>query len=232
MPQKTSLLTLLALLLVFLPGCSGSAPSLSQLMKSDIDMVADAHIEEVEVLLKELTVKLYRRNPRELQKQPAASLESRLEQLFGTDRSLRFAEIEQLRGVKAILYALEPEYRGDRVFPLMVGLLTMLRSSYNDLPEFFLLDNLDPQKLYNSARNIEVLVWRLKTRLDADGQPLLLTNSLSTEAEAENLSYERIFGKLIAHQDMMATIAATKWNRVVNKVVHSAATSVFLPVGF
>ncbi|WP_303722998.1 hypothetical protein [Malonomonas rubra] len=230
MLQQKKLPFVILFLLFFLPGCNGSSPKLAQLMKSDIDMVADAHIEQVEALLKELAIKLYKRNPRELEKQPQASLETRLEQLFSSDRALDFAEIEHKRGVEGILLALEPGYQSDRVFPLMVGLITMLRSSYNDLSEFFLLDNLDPQKFYNSARNIEVLVWRLKSRLDAEGQPLLLTNSLA--AEEPNLSYERLFGKLIAHQDMMAQIAATKWDRVINQVVQSAATSVFLPVGF
>lgn len=221
---------LFVLALSLLIGCSSSSAELKNLMKSDIDMVADSHLEQVEALLRELATKLYRRNPRELKKGSNVSLAGRIEQLFFVDRSLDFAEINHQRGVPAILLALEPEYTGDRVFPLMVGLISMIRSSYNDLPEFYLLDSLDPQKLYNSARNIEVLVWRLKSRLDKDGQPLLLTNSLS--GEEPNLSYERLFGKLIAHQDMLAQIAAEKWDRGINRVVHSAVTSVFLPVGF
>ena len=192
-------------------------------------MVTDRHLQQAEVLLKELAGKLYRRNPHELQKTGDVTLDDRLKQLFAADRSLDFAEIEHKRGVSAMLLALEPDYAGDRVFPLLVGLLSMIRSSYNDLPEFYLLDSLDPQKLYNSARNIEVLIWRLKSRLDSTGKPLILTNSLP--GEERNLSYERLFGKLIAQQDMMANIAAEKWNRVINKVVHSAATAVFLPVG-
>ena len=230
MLQNRFLFVLAVLVLFLLPACNGSKPQLSKLMKSDIDMVTDAHLGQVESLLKELTRKLYRRNPRELKKSPQASLESRQRQLFAADWSLDFAEIGHKRGIPAILLGLEPDYQGDRVFPIMVGLISMLRSSYNNQREFFLLDSLEPQKLYNSARNIEVLVWRLKTRLDQNGQPLLLTNSLPDEKS--NLSYERLFGKLIAHQDMMAQIAAEKWDRVINRVVHSAATSVFLPVGF
>ena len=92
-----------------------------------------------------------------------------------------------------------------------------------------MLDSLEPQKLYNCARNIEVLVWRLKNRLSADGTPLILTNSLP--GEEQNLSFERLFGKLIAHQDMLAKISAEKWDRMINQVVHGAATAVFLPVG-
>jgi hypothetical protein len=216
-------------MLFLLFGCSAPG-NLKTLAKSDIDMVADAHLQQVEALVKELAIKLYRRNPRELKKAASATVDSRLRQLFNAERSLDFTEITHLQGVPAILLALEPDYAQDRVFPLLVGLLSMLRTSYGNQAEFFLLDSLDPQQLYNSARNIEVLVWRLKCRLDSQGRPLLLTNSLPDEQA--NLSYERLFGKLIAHQDMMAHIAAEKWNRVINRVVHSAATSVFLPVGF
>jgi len=229
MPVCRFMLPLLFFSLLLLAGCAGSQPQLKNLLKSDIDMVVDAHLESSEELLRELTGKLYRRNPGELAKVAGATLESRLQQLFAADRSLLFDELAGRRGVDAILPALEPDYSGDRVFAIMVGLTSMIRSAYNDQAEFFMLDSLEPQKLYNCARNIEVLVWRLKSRLGADGQPLLLTNSLPQEQP--NLSFERLFGKLIAHQDMLARIAAEKWNRVLNQVMHGAATAVFLPVG-
>jgi hypothetical protein len=45
----------------------------------------------------------------------------------------------------------------------------------------------------------------------------------------DNLSFERLFGKLIALQDMMARIAGDAGNRRVTKAVHTA-TSVFIPL--
>jgi len=198
-------------------------------LKSDIDMVSDIHLRQAETLIHELTGKLYRRNPRDLRKVSGVSIQSPLTQLFAPDRVLNFAEIEHKQGVPAILLALEPDYSGDRVFPLLVGILSMIRSSYNNQSEFFLLDRLEPQKLYNSARNIEVLVWRLKSRLAIDGTPLILTDSLP--GEEQNLSFERLFSKLIASQDIMAKISAKKLDRMINQIVHSTAASVFLPVG-
>lgn len=227
---RLTCLSFVFLWLLSLGGCSGPAPQMRNLIKSDIDMVADAHLQQAETLLEELACKLYRRNPRELKKGQGTTVEERMAQLFTAGGDLFFTELDGKKGVSALLFALDVDYQGDRVFPLLVGLLSMIRSSYNDHTEFFLLDSLDPQKLYNSARNIEVLVWRLKSRLAADGSPLLLTNSL--ESEERNLSFERLFGKLIANQDMIAQIAAEKWNRIINRVVHSAATAVFLPVGF
>ncbi|SHI97603.1 hypothetical protein SAMN02745165_01304 [Malonomonas rubra DSM 5091] len=229
MPANRFILPALLLCLLVLTACGDRQPQLKNLLKSDIDMVVDAHLHRSEELLQELTGKLYRRNPDELKKVAGATIESRLQQLFSADRNVQFEELEYNRGVAAILPALEVDYAGDRVFAIMVGLTSMIRSAYNDQPEFFMLDSLEPQKLYNCARNIEVLVWRLKSRLGPDGRPLLLTNSLPEEES--NLSFERLFGKLIAHQDLLAQVSAEKWNRVINQVVHGAATAVFLPVG-
>ena len=219
----------LLLLLCTLPACSSSQNHLTKLAKTDIDMVADIHIRQAEELLRRLAGKLYRRNPRELHKVPGMSTEVRLSQLFDSDRSLLFPELDNQRGIEAMLLAFDQDYTGDRVFALLVGLVSMVHSAYGNNAEFFMFDSLDPQNLYNSARNIEILVWRLKTRTGPDGRPLLLTNSLPDEAE--NLSFERLFGKLISLQDMMSAVAAQKWDRTVNFVVQRAATATFLPIG-
>jgi hypothetical protein len=102
----------------------------------------------------------------------------------------------------------------------------MVRSSYNWQEEQFMLDSLDEQQLFNSARNIEVLAWRLSNSRDEHGNLLLLSNS--QPGEKENLSYERIFGKMIAIQDMMAFAVVGKWERGFNSVLQKA---VFFPMG-
>jgi hypothetical protein len=55
---------------------------------------------------------------------------------------------------------------------------------------------------------------------------LLISNS--QPGEEENLSYERIFGKMIAIQDMMAFAVVGKWERGANSVMQKA---LFLPMG-
>jgi len=57
---------------------------------------------------------------------------------------------------------------------------------------------------------------------------LILSDSISPELT--NLSYERIFGKLIATQDMMAEIVATSTDRSINRIVQGVATAPFLPI--
>ena len=100
--------------------------------------------------------------------------------------------------------------------------------SYNGKTEFYLTDSLDPQKLYNSARNIEIAAWKLADARDARGKPLLVANEKTDDVA--NLSFEREFGKMIAYQDVMADVAAQRTNRVIRRIVQTLATAVFLPI--
>jgi len=104
----------------------------------------------------------------------------------------------------------------------------MIHKSYNSKCELFMLDYLNEQNLYNSARNIEILVWRLKMRKKDNGRVIILTNSF--EGEIKNLSYERLFGKLISLQDTMAQIVSDRTGRVINQAVQMVGMA-FLPIG-
>lgn len=201
---------------------------IKDLAKTDIDAVAEIHLNEATLLLKELTLKLYKRNPSELAKSGGHTIETRIKQIFVCPAPARYEELGDATGTDAILLAFEPDFTGDRVFAMMTGLYTMLLKSYNDRCELFMFDILDEQNLYNSARNIEILVWRLKTRLDKHGRPILMTNSMN--GEPRNLSYERLFGKLIGLQDTMAKIVSKRTGRIIKEVV-SIAGMAFLPIG-
>ena len=87
--------------------------------------------------------------------------------------------------------------------------------------------SLDAAALETSARNIEILLWRLKNNRQRNGDPFLVSSEY--RGAIDNLSFERLFGKLIALQDMMARVAGDAGNRRVTKVVHTA-TSVFIPL--
>jgi len=219
------------LLLPVLSGCTTDERLLKNLAKSDIDFVADAHLREMNRLLQTLLVKLYKRNPRELAKSAVASVEQRQRQIFATPGRLAFTELDDQQGTQALELAFTEDFAGDRVFAVMVGLVTMVRSSYNWQEEQYLFDSLDAQQLFDSARNLEILAWRLSNRRDAQGNLLLLTNS--QPGEEENLSFERHFGKMIATQDMLAFIIAGKVDRGISRVVQGAVSSAaFLPMGF
>jgi hypothetical protein len=229
--MRPLILFILTTLLATLPlGCAGDNRFLKNLVKSDIDFVADAHLREMNRSMETLLVKLYKRNPRELQKSTAITIEQRHRQIFAAPGPLRFAEVDNRQGTAALDLALAADFQGDRVFAAMVGLVSMVRSSYNWQEEQFLLDSLDPQQLFDSARNIEILAWRLSNRRDAQGNLLLLTNSRPDEEE--NLSFERLYGRMIAVQDMLAFIVAGKVDRGITRAFQGAVSSAaFLPMG-
>lgn len=223
---KIGYFALILLLLSGLGGCANQSFDIKDIAKTDIDLVADLHREETRRLVQSLAIKLYKRNPRELRKQSGATLASRL-QLLQQTPDLKFAELQGLQGIDAMDLAFRPDFRGDRVFALIAGLSGMLQEAYGYKDEFFVLDELDQQKLYISARNIEVLVWRLQQAKDATGEPLIYSNGTG---EVINLSYERLFGKLIAHQDMLAKIMSGKTQRAINTVAHSIVSMTFMPL--
>lgn len=200
----------------------------SQLVKSDIDRVAEAHQREIFTNLKLLAEKLYRRNPRELRKSGQTSLTVAVARIFAGRHEWKFAELQDARGVQAIHLAFREDYPGDRVLAFVAGLGGMIQTAFNDRSEFFVLDDLDPQGLYNAARNVEIAVWKLSNGRTPQGELFLLSNEGT--GPVQNLSFEREFGKVISSLDVLSKIVADKNNRMVVKVIQSLATAVFLPV--
>ena len=201
---------------------------LADVAKSDIDLAAEVNARESLASARLLMEKLYRRNPREWRKGGFASMEAALDRAFDPRSEFRFAELGNARGTDAIVVALKPDYSGDRVFAFGVGLAGMIFLSYNGKTTFYLTDSLDAQKLYDSARNVEIAAWKLANARDARGDPLILSNEIA--GDIRNLSFEREFGKMIAYQDVMAQIAAQRTNRTIRKVIQTLATAVFLPI--
>jgi len=202
---------------------------ISQIVKSDIDNVLEVHVDESLRLLRELMSKLYKRNPRELKKSSYKMVEENIVRLFDLTHTWDFPELGGTHDIESIRLVFNEEYQGDRVFAFVSGLMSMIMKSYNYKSKFHMIDSVDPQKLYNCARNLEISAWKLNNDHDLQGNLFLMSNSLPNE-EIRNLSYERIFGKLIATQDNIAIIIAGKKNRAIKTVIQKMATAIFLPI--
>lgn len=201
--------------------------SIGQLAKMDMERLADIEMRENTTSLRLLMLKLYKRNPRELRKSSAGEAEEWVRFVFDEHTDWKFSKINDLQGVDAIHQALSSDFAGDRVLSLVVGLQTMLIKAHGGKTEFYFTDRLDPQSIYNAARNIEIAVWKLSNARDENGQLLLLTNEIN-DAD-RNLSYEREFGKMIGTLDLFAGMLAEKSNRVMTRVAQTMATALFLP---
>lgn len=219
---------LAALLSLPLAACVSSP---AQFAKTDVDRMADLHRREVTASLGRLAEKLYRRNPREWKKGGHASLDAALAHLADP---ARFVAARELRGTALLLAGLREDYPQDRVAAFVGGLGDMLHDAFNGKTEFFILDDLDAQKLHNAARNVEIAAWKLanarRSQPEGDipaGAPLLFSNEMTP---VQNLSFEREFGRLVGNLDLLSRIVADKTNRNVVKIVQNLATAVFLPI--
>ena len=215
----------LLIITLLLGACSGY--DVKNLAKSDIDLVSDEFITETRSAVRELVVKLYKRNPAQLRKNPGMTVEGRLAQLRVHRHQLNFPELGGKQGIEAMLMAFDPDFSGDRVFALSVGLGSMLRIAYAYNDEMFIFDRLDSKVLVTSARNVEVLLWKLKNTRKPDGEHYLITHEY--QGVVDNLSFERLFGKIIILQEMMARIAGDSDDRAVTGAVH-AVSKVFMPL--
>lgn len=198
------------------------------LVKGEIDMVAELNQHEALKGLRVLSEKLYRRNPQEFRKSGHTSIEAACERIFEqipgwADKSASVPNWEE-----HFKLTFQEDYLGDRVRTFMTALTSMLMASYEYRSAFFLTDALSAQKLYNSARNLEVAVWKLSNAHAASGAKMLVSNSM--DGEVANLSFEREFGKLIAQQDLLALVIEDRNNRSISRVFQNAAAFAFIPL--
>ena len=201
--------------------------SINQFGKSDFDRMADYEIRENIESLKILMIKFYKKNPNQLKKSTSDNAEKMTNWVFNGDHNWQFERINNTQGVDALNQVFDDNFKGDRVLSLVTGLYTMLIKAHGDKKEFYMFDSLDPQKIYNASRNIEMIVWKLSSKKDSKGQPYLLSNEINS-SEA-NLSFEREFGKIIGRTDYFAFTLSEKTERAVTRVIQSITTGIFLP---
>ncbi len=199
----------------------------STLAKSDGNMVVEINIRQTQRYLKALAVKLYKRNPNQVRRGAHADRAAALNALFGPRRPTHYRGLQGRRSAAAIGLAFDEGFHGDRVAAFIEGMRTMMVDAYDGKKAFYIYDILDPQKIYRLARNYEIAFWKLRNDRDAGGRLFLLSNSLDGNG---NLSFERLAGKLIALQDLMAKVVAEGSNRQIKNVIQRVTTVVFFPI--
>jgi hypothetical protein len=103
----------------------------------------------------------------------------------------------------------------------------MLMKVHGGKTDFYFTDSIDPQSMYNVARNIEIAAWKLSNTRDALGVLYLLSNE--SNDKDKNLSFEREFGKMIGRTDLYAIALAEKSQRLISRVMQNITTALFLP---
>ena len=202
--------------------------SLTHLMKTDIDRLADVEMRENTQSLRVLMTKLYKRNPLELKKSTSGTVDEMVDWVFEGDHKWNFEALNGVQGTDAIYLAFKPEYKGDRVLPFIVGLQTMMIKARGGKTEFYLTDSVDPQSIYNSARNIEIAAWKLSNTRDENGRLYFLTNEIN--GKDQNLSFEREIGRMVGRTDLYALTLSEKSQRGLTRFTQGVASALFLPI--
>ena len=130
------------------------------------------------------------------------------------------------RDVAALSTALSPGFSGDRVAAFIAACADTIVTAQGGKREFLYLDGVDPQHVYNAARNMETALWILNTRRDGAGRPLLLSNEIS--GDTRNLSFEREFGKIIGRLDLLASYMTERYRRAGINYVQGLVAAPFL----
>lgn len=231
-----SLLPLSLLCAALLAGCaSTSAPhgevkgaeaSSREMGQSDSNRVATlamrANLDSLYLLMS----KLYRRNPAEWKKTAASREEAEKKVKQAIEQRQAWPELQGKRDIQAMTLALSPEFKGDRVAAFIDATADMIIVAHGNKIEFFLVDGLDAQHLYNAARNVEIAAWILSSRKNAAGAPLLLSDEIGSEAR--NLSFEREFGKIVGRLDLMAEFMTERYRRAGISYVQNLLGGSFL----
>lgn len=202
-----------------------------EMVQSDTNRIATIGMRDNLASLYLLMDKLYRRNPAEWKKTAASREESVKRVREAIEQRQPWPGLQGQRDIKALSLALNPEFGGDRVAAFIYASADMIIAAHGGKTEFFLIDGLDAQHLYNAARNIEIAVWLMGSRRDAAGKVLLLSDDIS--GAGRNLSFEREFGKLVGRLDLLATFVTEKYRRVGISYVQNllgASFLQFLPV--
>lgn len=210
-------------------GRTDTTVDVKYLAKTEVDRIADTNRAEVVDGLLLIADKLYKRNPKEWRKAGLPSREVALDRLRHR-HTQRWPEMNGLREGQAAALAFTEAYSGDRVAALVLGLLTMVDAAYEYKDEFYILDSLNEMKLYNSARNMDVAIWKLGHDRNAAGELFLLSNEL--DPVNRNLSFEREFGRVMGLLDFMAKIVADRNGRGFSRLTQTAVSTIFLPVSF
>ena len=214
--------------LFFLSSCQNNL--LTSIAKTDIDIVTEIHVINAKSYIEDLIIKLYKINPVYLSKNAKFDSVSQVIIDIFKETNIKNVDKSGQENINLILKGFDKSFNGDRIYYICKGLYGMINASYNYKDKFYLTDpKLDPQKLMNTAINIETLVWRLSNSKN-NNKLLIKTNNIDNDKI--NLSFERLFGKLINNQENMARIVSSQQGRMIQKAAKGIVSSIFLPIGF
>ncbi|MFT0213748.1 hypothetical protein VQ643_14290 [Pseudomonas sp. F1_0610] len=204
------------------------AAQANELLQTDVNRLTTISMRNNLHGLYQLLTKFYKRNPREWRK--IASTQQQAEELIhqAIENNQRLPWLENQNSIEALYLALDPSFQGDRAGTLIYAQARMIIDAHGGHTKFYISDVLNAEFINNSARNIEMSLWVLRDRKDAQGQPLLLSNEISEKGY--NVSFAMEYAKIIARLDLAASVLDERFRRLGVNYVHSLLFLTLLPI--
>ncbi|QXH49107.1 hypothetical protein KSS94_14155 [Pseudomonas fakonensis] len=200
-----------------------------ELFQTSVDRMATLAMRDNLQSLYLLMNKLYLRNPSQWQRSGYLDATTAARQIrIAIEQRQSLPQLGDRRDLAALSYALDPEFKGDRVGAFIYAIGSMLVTAHGGRAEFYMTDTLDPLFINNAARNIEKATWMLSQRQDANGVLLLFSNEISEQGS--NLSFAVEFGKIVARLDLLAQMLDERYRRIGLNYAQSLLLMNFLPV--
>ena len=220
---------LIILSIFILTSCKNNV--FTNIAKTDVDIITEIHVSNANNYIEDLIIKLYKMNPKYISKNKEFdTVSSVIIDIFKEVDKSKLDRTGQ-ENINLILKGFSKDFNGDRIYLICKGLYGMINASNNYKRKFYLTDpKLDAQKIMNTAINIETLVWRLSN--EKENNILLIKTNNIDDNKNINLSFERLFGKLINNQENMAKIISSQQGRIIQKAAKGIVSSIFLPIGF
>lgn len=183
-------------------------------LQSSANRIANLALRDNLQSIRRVQLSLYRRNPREWRKW-APSADEAIQRTWDTvmqDRPM--PELLGTTGIDAVRLAFDdtPQgFQGDRVAALVVGWATMVKQANGNTWSQTMVDGVNAENSYRVARNIEISLWLIGSKLGPDGKPMLLSTEISERGR--NLVVDRELSKVVARLDLLAAQADEKYRR-------------------
>lgn len=187
---------------------------MSDVFKNNINYTIEISLNQSVKLLEELAIKLYNRNPNQIRKEFDYGVQDVVDLIANNkvhnNKGKMLSQLGNYRAEELLKLAFHPRYKNDRVLAFVYGLRTMLNDGYGN-EDFFMFDQVEPQKIHNLARNFEIAFWQLFNAKNSKNEPYIY--SINLDEKSLNLSYERMAGKIIQLQDLLSEITSKAYGK-------------------
>jgi hypothetical protein len=127
------------------------------------------HTEDLRALMQ----KLYEYNPEELAKSTQVGAREMTEWVFDGKAGWKFEGLRRLQNTQALALVFDPEFNGDHVLALIVGLETMLFQAYGGVHEFDIPELQDAQQHLRVTCTLNRIVEKMHSQ-DAQAKAVLM----------------------------------------------------------